>query len=61
MPRGFFQSDPSLISEEQACENSLGMKEIVVFGKLFYTVVHCDFSLGCVQGIFEDWDYELEW
>lgn len=58
MPREFFQMDPSLISEEPACENSLGMKEIDVFGKQFHAVVQCDFSLECVQGIFKDWGWE---
>lgn len=43
--------DASLISEESACENSRGMKEMGVFGKLFYTMAQCDFNLEYMQGV----------
>lgn len=49
-----FQMDVSLISEESACENSRGMKEMGVFGKLFYTMAQCDFNLEYMQGVFKD-------
>ena len=48
--------DPSLINEESACENLLGMKEMDVFGRLFYTVVQYDSSLESMQGVFKSWD-----